>query len=158
MIVAICSCLIGMISTFASNGGVAYTRPATPPAATDAALVVFYSGGWQVLDQRIRTGGSLGNVAEEQFVWSVAYIDGLILRDRNADLNNATGAGGLKERVYALQDALWNTTALVDVNGNVLNRFACTPHGVVERSSASTCVSTERSFIRPSLRGRSFAK
>jgi hypothetical protein len=97
-------------------------------------------------------------VAEEQFVWSVAYIDGLILRDRNADLNNATGAGGLKERVYALQDALWNTTALVDVNGNVLNRFACTPHGVVERSSASTSVSSEPSFIRPSLRGLSFAK
>jgi RHS repeat-associated protein len=71
-------------------------------------------------------------VAEEQFVWNVAYIDGLILRDRNADLNNATGAGGLEQRVYALQDALWNTTALVDVNGNVLNRFAYTPYGVVE--------------------------
>jgi RHS repeat-associated protein len=71
-------------------------------------------------------------VAEEQFVWSVAYIDGLILRDRNGDLNNATGVNGLEERVYALQDALWNTTALVDVNGNVLNRFAYTPYGVVE--------------------------
>jgi RHS repeat-associated protein len=93
---------------------------------------LFYSAGWQVLEQRIRTGGSLGSVAEEQFVWSVAYIDGLILRDRNADLNNATGAGGLEERVYALQDALWNTTALVDVNGNVLDRFAYTPYGVVE--------------------------
>jgi RHS repeat-associated protein len=93
---------------------------------------LFYSAGWQVLEQRIRTGGSLGNVAEEQFVWSVAYIDGLILRDRNADLNNATGNGGLEERVYALQDALWNTTALVDVNGNVLDRFAYSPYGVVE--------------------------
>jgi RHS repeat-associated protein len=93
---------------------------------------LFYSAGWQVLEQRIRAGGSLGNVAEEQFVWSVAYIDGLILRDRNADLNNATGNGGLEERVYALQDALWNTTALVDVNGNVLDRFAYTPYGVVE--------------------------
>ena len=93
---------------------------------------LFYSAGWQVLEQRIRTGGSLGSVAEEQFVWSVAYIDGLILRDRNADLNNATGAGGLEQRVYALHDALWNTTALVDVNGDVLNRFAYTPYGVVE--------------------------
>jgi RHS repeat-associated protein len=100
------------------------------PSAIERDL--FYSAGWQVLEQRIRTGGSLGNVAEEQFVWSVAYIDGLILRDRNADLNNATGAGGLEQRVYALHDALWNTTALVDVNGNVLNRFAYTPYGVVE--------------------------
>jgi RHS repeat-associated protein len=90
------------------------------------------SAGWQLLEQRLRTGSSLGSVAEEQFVWSVSYIDGLILRDRNADLNNATGAGGLEERVYALQDALWNTTALVDENGNVLNRFAYTPYGVVE--------------------------
>lgn len=31
-----------------------------------------------------------------------------------------------------MQDALWNTTALVDVNGNVLDRFAYTPYGVVE--------------------------
>jgi RHS repeat-associated protein len=93
---------------------------------------LFYSAGWQVLEQRIRAGGSLGNVAEEQFVWSVAYIDGLILRDRNADLTNATGVNGLEERVYALQDALWNTTALVDVNGNVLDRFAYSPYGVVE--------------------------
>lgn len=92
---------------------------------------LFYSVGWQVLEQRIRTGSSLGSEAEEQFVWSVAYIDGLILRDRNADLNNATGAGGLEQRVFALQDALWNTTALVDVNGDVLNRFAYTPYGVV---------------------------
>lgn len=93
---------------------------------------LFYSASWQLLEQRIRTGSSQGSVAEEQFVWSVAYIDGLILRDRDADLNNATGVGGLEERVYALQDALWNTTALVDVNGNVLNRFAYTPYGVVE--------------------------
>jgi RHS repeat-associated protein len=93
---------------------------------------LLYSAGWQVLEQRIRTGGSLGNVAEEQFVWSVAYIDGLILRDRNADLNAATGVNGLEERVYALHDALWNTTALLDVNGNVLDRFAYSPYGVVE--------------------------
>jgi RHS repeat-associated protein len=98
---------------------------------------LFYSAGWQVLEQRIRTGGSLGNAAEEQFVWSVAYIDGLILRDRNTDLNNATGAGGLEQRVYALHDALWNTTALVDVNGDVLNRFAYTPYGVVETLNAN---------------------
>ena len=98
---------------------------------------LFYSAGWQVLEQRIRTGGSLGSEAEEQFVWSVAYIDGLILRDRNADLNNATGVNGLEERVYALQDALWNTTALVDVNGNVLDRFAYTPYGVVETLNAN---------------------
>jgi RHS repeat-associated protein len=67
----------------------------------------------------------------------VAYIDGLILRDRNADLNNATGNGGLEQRVYALHDALWNTTAIVDVNGNVLNRFAYTPYGVVETLNAN---------------------
>jgi len=98
---------------------------------------LFYSAGWQVLEQRIRAGGSLGSEAEEQYVWSVAYIDGLILRDRNADLNAATGAGGLEQRVYALQDALWNTTGLVDVNGNVLNRFAYTPYGVVETLNAN---------------------
>jgi RHS repeat-associated protein len=32
---------------------------------------------------------------------------------------------------------LWNTTALVDVNGNVLDRFAYTPYGVVETLNAN---------------------
>jgi RHS repeat-associated protein len=43
----------------------------------------------------------------------------------------------LEQRVFALQDALWNTTALVDVNGDVLNRFAYTPYGVVETLNAN---------------------
>lgn len=30
---------------------------------------LFYSAGWQLLEQRLRTGSSLGSVAEEQFVW-----------------------------------------------------------------------------------------
>ena len=66
------------------------------------------------------------------------------LRDRNADGNTTTGTGGLEERVYALQDANWNTTAIVAaagvpgvVPGSVINRFAYTPYGESQTLTAS---------------------
>ncbi len=60
----------------------------------------------------------------------------MVLRDRNADANPTTGSGGLEERVYALQDANWNTTAIIAAAGvpgvaagAVVNRFIYTPFG-----------------------------
>jgi RHS repeat-associated protein len=68
----------------------------------------------------------------------------LIARDRNADGSAATGAGGLEQRVYALQDANWNTTAIVAATGvpgvtgrTVINRFAYTPYGESQTLTAS---------------------
>jgi RHS repeat-associated protein len=58
------------------------------------------------------------------------------VRDRNADGNTTTGTGGLEERVYALQDANWNTTAIIAAAGvpgmaagAVINRFIYAPYG-----------------------------
>ena len=45
-------------------------------------------------------------------VWSPVYVDGLVLRDRDTDAN-----GTLDERLYSMQDANWNTTALVSISG-----------------------------------------
>jgi RHS repeat-associated protein len=68
----------------------------------------------------------------------------MVLRDRNADGNTTTGTGGLEERLYALQDANWNTTAIVAapnvpgmVPGSVINRFAYTPYGESQTLTAS---------------------
>jgi len=72
------------------------------------------------------------------------YVDALIARDRNTDGNTTTGTGGLEERVYALQDANWNTTALVAATGisgltlgNVFTRFVYTPYGESQNLTAS---------------------
>jgi RHS repeat-associated protein len=67
----------------------------------------YYSGLWQVLEERI--GTSTG--AERQYLWGVRYVDELVLRDRSG------------ERLYALQNANWNVTALAGANGNVVERY-----------------------------------
>jgi RHS repeat-associated protein len=68
----------------------------------------------------------------------------MIARDRNADGNTATGTGGLEQRVYAVQDANWNTTAIIAATGvpgvsggALINRFAYTPYGEVQTLTAS---------------------
>jgi RHS repeat-associated protein len=106
---------------------------------------LFYSQAWQVLEERIRSsGGDIPATADTRYIWSPVYVDALVARDRNADVNNSTGAGGLEERVYALQDANWNTTAIVAASGvsgfstgAVINRFAYTPYGDSQTLTAS---------------------
>ena len=118
---------------------------AVPAAASAAIRDVFYSQEWQVLEERVRdAGGSIPAVADTRYVWSPVYVDAMVARDRNADANTATGTNGLEERVYALQDANWNTTGLVTASGvpgtaagTVINRFAYTPYGESQTLSAS---------------------
>jgi RHS repeat-associated protein len=100
---------------------------------------LFYSDQWQVLEERIRLiAGGVSSQADVQNVWSPVYVDALIERDRDADASATTGVGGLEERVYALQDANWNTTALVAASvsgvaaGTVLNRFIYSAYGEAE--------------------------
>ena len=106
---------------------------------------LFYSQAWQVLEERIRSsGGDIPAAADTRYVWSPVYVDALVARDRNADANTSTGTGGLEERVYALQDANWNTTAIVAASGvsgfstgDVISRFAYTPYGESQTLTAS---------------------
>jgi RHS repeat-associated protein len=63
--------------------------------------------------------------AERQFGWGLGYIDDLVLRDRDA-----TGSGTLNERMYALQDANFNVTALADSTGAVQERYGYDAYGL----------------------------
>ena len=110
---------------------------AAPAAATAPVRDVYYSQNWQVLEERLRTpAGAIPTTADTRFVWSPVYVDAMVVRDRNADGNTTTGTGGLEERVYALQDANWNTTAIIAAAGvpgvaagAVINRFIYAPYG-----------------------------
>jgi RHS repeat-associated protein len=114
-------------------------------AATAPVRDVYYSQDWQVLEERVRTStGAIPATADTRFIWSPVYVDAMVARDRNADNNATTGTGGLEQRVYALQDANWNTTAIIAASGvpgvaagNVINRFAYTPYGEVQTLTAS---------------------
>jgi RHS repeat-associated protein len=81
---------------------------------------LYYSAGWQVLEER------QGGTVQAQNVWSPVYVDALVLRDRDADGN---GGNGLEERLYAQQDANFNVTALVSTAWAVVERFAYDPYG-----------------------------
>jgi RHS repeat-associated protein len=88
----------------------------------------YYSAAWQVLEDRV------SGQAKSQYLWSPVYIDGLILRDRDA--NGQTG-DGLEERIYAMQDANWNITGIMNPSGQVLERYVYDPYGTPTRLTAS---------------------
>ena len=85
---------------------------------------LYFSSRWQVLEERLESGGQLAATADRQFVWGLRYIDDLLLRDRDTNSN-----GTLNERLYALQDANWNVTAVADPTGAIAERYAYTPYG-----------------------------
>ncbi len=79
---------------------------------------LYYSDAWQVLEERV------GGQARVQYVWSPVYVDALVLRDRDTN-----GDGTLDERLWVVQDANYNVTALFDNAGNVVERYVYDPFG-----------------------------
>ena len=98
----------------------------------------FFSGDWQLLETKV------GSNTVTRNVWSPVYVDGLVLRDRDTDSN-----GTLNERLYALQDANWNTTALVNTSGTVQERYTYTPFGQVtfRDGSGSTLSASAKDWV-----------
>jgi RHS repeat-associated protein len=98
----------------------------------------FFSGDWQVLETKV------GSNTVTRNVWSPVYVDGLVLRDRDTDAN-----GTLDERLYSLQDANWNTTALVNAGGTVQERYTYTPFGQVtfRDGSGSTLSGSAKDWV-----------
>jgi RHS repeat-associated protein len=113
---------------------------ASPAAASAPVRDIYFSRDWQALEERVRTStGAIPATADTRYLWSPVYVDAMIARDRNADGNTATGTGGLEQRVYAVQDANWNTTAIIaatgvpgTVVGLILSRFIYSPYGDVQ--------------------------
>jgi RHS repeat-associated protein len=100
------------------------------PDGLDTYEHIFLSGQ-QVVETR-QGSGTTPAQAESlqptyQNVWSPRYIDALILRDENTDSDGACDDG----RVYALADANFNVTALVDTAGDVVERYLYSPYGAV---------------------------
>src|SRR5262249_34858129 len=83
---------------------------------------LYYSDQWQGVEE----GG--GGVVKLSYVWSPVYVDALIVRDRDTN-----GDGTLDERLYAVQDANFNVTALIGLVGTswvVVERYAYDAFGV----------------------------
>lgn len=95
-------------------------------------LQLYYNAAWQVIEERwtysfedTLTGGeggqglTSGPNVNARYVWSPAGIDTLVLRDVPSG-----------QRLYVLQDAQSNVTALVDATGAVVERSIQDPYGV----------------------------
>ena len=101
--------------------------PAQSNSTSDAFRHFYYSTNWQELEQRIDQSpipNSQSLTLVSQHVWGLRYIDDLILRDSVA---NSTGE--LTERLYALQDANWNVTAIADAGGTIAERYRYSAYG-----------------------------
>ncbi len=79
---------------------------------------LYFSSQGQALEEYV--SGS----ATERYVWSPVYVNALVLRDTLSD-------GSISQRLYVLQDANWNVTALVNTSGSVVERYMYSPYGVV---------------------------
>ena len=88
---------------------------------------IYYDSQWQAIETR--TNGTAASNITSQMVWSAAYINAAILRD--------SYGGGVAEplaRIYFLQDANWNTTAIVNfINAawQVLQYYVYSPYGTI---------------------------
>jgi RHS repeat-associated protein len=88
---------------------------------------LYYSDNWQVLEEQVYDEELEENVTITRFVWSPVYVDALVLRDRDIDVE--TNEAG--ERLWVIQDASWNVTAITDGYGVVQERYVYDPYGVV---------------------------
>jgi len=94
----------------------------------------YYNDNWQVLETRIVDLESedpepYGPLA--QYVWHPYYIDSLILRDYDSNLD------GIAVRYYYTQDVNFNVLSIPTSTGTVLERYGYTPYGQVEVLTAS---------------------
>jgi RHS repeat-associated protein len=109
------------------NGTVRYSYDALGRRIKEGSTELYYSKDWQVLEER-----NSSNAPVARNVWSPVYVDALVLRDRDAD-----GNGSLEERLYGLQDANYNMTALVSTAGSVVERYLYDPYGRFDVKDAS---------------------
>jgi RHS repeat-associated protein len=106
--------------TVKNSGGTAiatYTFDAMGRRVTEASggttRILYFSSVWQLLEEDV------GGAMQDQYVWSTAYVDGLVERDTPS------------QRLYVQQDADWNVTAVIDTSGNVQERYVYDPYGKV---------------------------
>ncbi|MBN2023790.1 MAG: RHS repeat-associated core domain-containing protein [Pirellulales bacterium] len=83
----------------------------------------YYNDRWQVVEEHALNSDEV-LILDSQYVWSPRYIDALILRDRDTNEDYQ-----FDERLYALSDANFNVTALVDENGDVVERYVYDAYG-----------------------------
>lgn len=90
----------------------------------------YYDEQWRTLEEYVQTDAAdqQPGLLERVFVWDYAakgYPDALLLR-----LRDTNGDGDLDERLYALQDAHFNTVAVINADGITVERYNYSAFGI----------------------------
>jgi hypothetical protein len=87
----------------------------------------YYSAQGQIIQEDSIDPTSGTATLSAQNVWGEAYVNELVLRDfvaaEDGSGNYGISGSGLNDRDYALQDANFDITSLVNANGTVQERF-----------------------------------
>ena len=83
----------------------------------------YYNQQYQTLEVRRESGGTEDSDPLDQYVWHPYYIDALLLRDYDADID------GTSIRYYYTHDANFNVTCIVSDSGSAFERFHYAPYG-----------------------------
>jgi RHS repeat-associated protein len=93
----------------------------------------YYTCTWQVLEERTAanvTKTTIATVPKFQWVWDLRHMDAVVLRDENKD-GDGDCVDGTDQRLFYTQDGNFNTTALVNTAGTVVERYVYDAYGSV---------------------------
>ena len=99
----------------------------------------FYSSSGQVLEEQANATGYY----TQRYVWSPTYINSMVDRDTDTSGSGLTPTGSEFSRIWPIQDANYNTVALVvmsDDTATVVERYAYLPFGSVTYMNGSYSV------------------
>ena len=119
------------LESFTDNAlGQRITRTVGTGASTTT-TVSFFNTNWQVVEDDVYAGTTTTGTVSNQYtyVWGAGGINDLVARD--------DGSGN---RLYALEDANGDVTALADASGAVAARFVYTPYGTIDAAGAASAI------------------
>jgi len=92
----------------------------------------YYGINNQCVEERTLTNSAsktaVATVPKFQWVWDLRYLDAAVLRDENKD-GDGVCTGAADQRIFYAQDATFNTTALVNTAGSVVERYVYDAYG-----------------------------
>jgi RHS repeat-associated protein len=106
-----------------------------PPTGGDQ-IDYYYDENWRIIGVWNEPNGSTSRL-NALYIWDQRYIDALAIRYRNAD-NSADGS--VEEKLYFVQDANYNTAALVNTAGIAVERYQYDAYGGVTVMNGSWTV------------------
>ena len=114
------------LASYSYDGLKRRIRKVDKTGESDVTYDYYYNGDWQVLEVRKDSDTD----AYKQYVWCRRYIDAPIVRFRDGNTDGDLDDGE-DDTLYYLNDANRNVTALIEADGDVVERYLYDPYGRV---------------------------